>query len=65
VQKFHVFGEALRRRRLKDTPVTSKTPSPLSKLDAALAADISAVSPIDAVASILEVNLPHDWDGPQ
>jgi hypothetical protein len=43
--------------------VTSKTPSPLSKLDAALAADISAVSPIDAVASILEVNLPHDWDG--
>jgi hypothetical protein len=43
--------------------VTSKTPSPLSKLDAALAADISAVSPIDAVASILEVNLPHDWEG--
>jgi signal transduction histidine kinase len=39
----------------KDRGLTSKTPSPLSTLDAALTADISAVSEIDAVASILEV----------
>jgi hypothetical protein len=38
----------------KDRGLTSKTPSPLSTLDAALTADISAVSQIDAVASILE-----------
>ena len=39
----------------KDRGLTSETPSPLSTLDAALTADISAVSKIDAVASILEV----------
>jgi len=39
----------------KGRVLTSKTPLPLPKLDAALAADISAVSQIDAVASILEV----------
>jgi signal transduction histidine kinase len=38
-----------------DRGLTSKTPPPLSKLDAALTADIAAVSQIDAVASILEV----------
>jgi hypothetical protein len=39
---------------LRDAPVISTTPA-LPKLDAALTADISAVSKIDAVASILEV----------
>jgi signal transduction histidine kinase len=46
-----IFEEAIE----KDRGLTSKTPSPPSKLDAALTADISAVSQIDAVASILEV----------
>jgi signal transduction histidine kinase len=39
----------------RDRGLTSKSPSPFSNLNAALTADISAVSQIDAVASILEV----------
>jgi hypothetical protein len=46
-----VFDEAIE----KDRGVSSTPSLPLSKLDSALAADISAVSQIDAVASILEV----------
>jgi hypothetical protein len=46
-----VFDEAIE----KDRGVSSTPSLPLSKLDSALTADISAVSQIDAVASILEV----------
>ena len=45
----------------EDRHLTSKTPSPLSKLDAGLTADISAVSQIDVVASKCRAARP-EWD---
>ena len=55
VQNLHIIGEVLEASAAERHASGLAIPSPLSKLDAALAADISAVSQIDAVASILEV----------